>query len=201
MDEKEELQASIIVQDGEEEEEEEIYSQHLNTQSASQATKDRAMVEQTQSQQHSQEHSKSKNTYAMRLKEAKLMPLTKRLQRNQIYLMRAVIAGETYLPQIKLQESNSQRIGPKIEIRRIEHHSKLAVRHLKSSYIVSAANAFNSLSADIRKNYKNKESFKLKLERFLADIDVIEDNKALQRNSLFAQLKSYNSRYHSSFAT
>ena len=77
MDEKEELQASIIVQDGEEEEEEEIYSQHLNTQSASQATKDRAMVEQSQSQQHSQDNSKSKSTYAMRLKEAKLMPLTR----------------------------------------------------------------------------------------------------------------------------
>ena len=193
MNEKEELQASIIIQDGVEEEEKEIYSQHLNTQCASQATKDRAMVEQSQQQ--------SKSTYAMRLKEAKLMPLTKRLQRNQIYLMRAAIAGETHLPQIKLQESNSQRIGPKIEIRRIEHHSKLAVRHLKSSYIVSAANAFNNLSADIRKNYKSKESFKLKLERFLADIEVIEDNKALQRNSLFAQLKSYNSRFHSSFTT
>ena len=74
------------------------------------------MVEQSQSQQHSQDNSKSKSTYAMRLKEENLMPLAKRLQRNQIYLMRAAIAGETHLQQIKLQESNSQRIGPKSEI-------------------------------------------------------------------------------------
>ena len=61
--------------------------------------------------------------------------------------------------------------------------------------------AFNNLEVNIRKEYQNKEHFKIKLENYLAAIDVLEGGRALQRNSLFAQLKSYNTKFHRSYTT
>ena len=197
MSEQQELEASILIEE-EQEKEEEIYSQHINTQIEKTQEENNTALRRTQ--KDTQERSKERS-YEEKLEIAELMPLTKRIHRNQLYLIRACLAGEIQVPYIKLAETNSQRQGAKVDITRTQSKSKLATRFFNTSYTQVAALAFNNLELNIRKEYQNKDHFKIKLENYLATFDVLEGGKPLQRTSLFAQLKSFNTKLHRSYTT
>ena len=119
---EQELEASILIEE-EQEQEEEIYSQHINTQI--EKTQEESNTTPRRTQKDTQERSKERS-YEEKLEIAELMPLTKRIHRNQLYLVRACLAGEIHVPYIKLAETNSQRQGAKIDVTRIKSKAKLA---------------------------------------------------------------------------
>ena len=62
------------------------------------------------------------------------MALTKRLERNMIYTVQSALANHLDISHIKLAETRSQRIGPKIETFQKRSKSKLASKLYNTFY-------------------------------------------------------------------
>ena len=103
--------------------------------------------------------------------------------------------------EVEVKGRISQRTGNKARELETKSKSKMAAKALNTLYIKTATAAFNQLPTRVREAYLHKETFKQRLETFLADIEVLENDKPLKRTALFTQLKAYNYQYRAEFIT
>ena len=194
---QDDLEATINIQQLEEEESEEYYSQNIN----SVESQGREVKEQGSQKVSNSNVPIERKSYEEKLLEFNLMPLTKRLARNILYTIQAALNEDLFIPGIVIDQLASQRLGPKIVVKNCKSKSKRASKVYNTFFTVTGARAFNNLRPEIRKVYTNKESFKTKLEFLLQDIEVLSNSVPLQRLSLLNQIRSYNDKYHNQFET
>ena len=140
-----------------------------------------------------QQTTEQTKTYKEKLLELDIFPVTHRLDRNMLLWGADGLYDRLYVPQLIQQETITSRTGPRIKFKRMKEpkRPKFFEKLLDKSLQETAANLFNKLRSEIRKEAHDKDSFKVKVSAILRNIDVLNERGiALDNLKLSNQLMS-----------